>query len=86
MCDQQCEASRSRPVKMADRQTDFLPNDGTGRGHSTWDIPDVQRLSHIIKAELRAYDLSGQGHRQENEDSLFLIGQPPLDSLFFFFK
>lgn len=34
---------------------------------------------HIIKAETRAYDLSGQEHRQENEDSLFVIGQPELE-------
>lgn len=63
---------------MADGQTSFR-----GRGHST---QDAQRLSqkvserwHLIKAENRAYDLSGQGHRQENEDSLFLIGQPAPD-------
>lgn len=34
---------------------------------------------HIIKAETRAYDLSGQEHRQENEDSLFVIGQPEVE-------
>lgn len=34
---------------------------------------------HIIKGENRAYDLSGQEYRQENEDSLFLIGQPEVD-------
>lgn len=72
---------------MVDRH--FLPSDSTGRGHGMRVIPDVQRLSHkvsdqwhIIKAENKTYDPSGQGHRQENEDSLFLIGQPPLDFMY----
>ena len=93
MCDQQCKTNKSPNKKelamkfrmpcQNGRQTDFLPSDSTGRGHST---QDVQRLSqkvsdrwHLIKAENEAYDLSGQGHRQENEDSLFLIGQPAPD-------
>lgn len=68
---------------MADRQTSSgLIAEIEVTAHGSYRMyKDFQRklVTDDIKAENRADDLSGQGHRQENEDSLFLIGRPALD-------